>query len=428
MLLTRLIAAAGCVVMLATGCAFHGLNSLPLPGTVGDGTGAQIYHAQFANIGTLESNSPVMIDNVVVGSVRKMTFSNWHIDVDLSVERDVVVPANAVASIGQTSLLGSLHVALDPPVGQSPSGRLAPGATLPLQDSSTYPSTEQTLSSLAAVVNGGGLGQIGDIIHNFNSALSGRQSDVRDLLTRLDHFVGVLDAQRANLITSIQALNRLAGTFASQRDVISDALLKIPPALDVLIAERPHITTALDKLRVLSDTSTRLVNDSQADLVTNLRNLDPTIRALADVGDGLDRALATATVFPLSQNVIDRGLRGDYMNLFAVIDLTIPRLKRTLMLGTRWGQPGAALVPAPGDPYYLRYTYDPLTMPITPAPAAPGPPGGAPPAADGASPPPEGASRMPGEAVPTLPGDPSPPIFAGPYGGPSAPAAPAGGG
>ena len=428
MLLTRVIAVAGCVAVEATGCAFHGLNSLPLPGTVGDGTDAQIYHAEFANIGTLESNSPVMIDDVVVGSVRKMTFSNWHIDVDLSVERDVVVPANAVASIGQTSLLGSLHVALDPPVGQSPSGRLAPGATLPLQDSSTYPSTEQTLSSLAAVVNGGGLGQIGDIIHNFNAVLSGRQGDVRDLLTRLDHFVGVLNAQRDNLITSIQALNRLAGTFADQRDVISDALLKIPPALDVLIAERPRITTALNKLRVLSDTSTRLVNDSQADLVTNLRNLDPTIRALADVGDGLDQALATATVFPLSQNVIDRGALGDFMNLFAVIDLTVPRLKRSLMLGTRWGQPGAALEPAPGDPYYMRYTYDPLTMPITPAPAAPVPPGGAPPAVDGASPPPVDAPPMPGEAVPILPGDPPPPIFAGPYGGHSAPAAPAGGG
>ena len=426
--LARLIIVAGCVVVVATGCAFHGLNSLPLPGTVGDGPDAEIYHAKFANIGTLESNSPVMIDDVVVGSVRKMTFSNWHIDVDLSVQHGVVVPANAVASIGQTSLLGSLHVALDPPVGQSPSGRLAPGATLPLQESATYPTTEQALSSLSVVVNGGGLGQIGDIIHSFNAVLSGRQGDVRDLLTRLDHFVGVLDAQRNNLITSIQALNRLAGTFADQRDVISQALRKIPPALDVLIAERPRITTALDKLRAFSDTTTRLVNDSQADLVTNLRNLDPTIRALADVGDGLDQALATASVFPLGQNVIDRGLRGDFMNLFAIIDLTVPRLKRSLLLGTRWGQPGAALVPAPGDPYYLRYTYDPLTMPITPAPTAPVPPGSAPQAGNGAPPPAEEAPPVPGEAVPLVPGNPPPAIFAGPYGQPGTPVAPVGGG
>ncbi|MDT5096710.1 MAG: phospholipid/cholesterol/gamma-HCH transport system substrate-binding protein [Mycobacterium sp.] len=431
--LTRLITVACCVVGVATGCAFHGLNSLPLPGTLGDGPGAQIYHAEFANIGTLESNSPVMIDDVVVGSVRKMTFSDWHIDVDLSVEADVVVPANAAATIGQTSLLGSLHVALDPPVGQSPSGRLAPGATLPLQESVTYPTTEQTLSSLSAVVNGGGLGQIGNIIGNFNAALSGRQDDVRDVLTRLDKFVGVLDAQRAEVIASIQALNRLAGTFAGQRDVISEALLKIPPALDVLIAERPRITAALDKLRILSGTSTRLVDDSQADLVTNLRNLDPTIRALADVGDGLDQALATATVFPLGQNVIDRGARGDFMNLFAIIDLTIPRLKRSLMLGTRWGEPGAALVPAPGEPYYLRYTYDPLMTPITGAATVPTAPGGAPQPVDGAPPLPQSAPLTPGEAAPVLPRGPSPPIFAGPYGAPGAPAgaqpaAPAGGG
>jgi phospholipid/cholesterol/gamma-HCH transport system substrate-binding protein len=420
--LARLTAIAGCVVALATGCAFHGLNSLPLPGTVGGGSGAQIYHAQFANIGTLEPNSPVMIDDVVVGSVRKMTFSNWHIDVDLAVQHDVVVPANAVATIGQTSLLGSLHVALDPPVGQPPSGRLETGATLPLQKSATYPTTEQTLSSLSTVVNGGGLGQLGDIIHNFNAALSGRQGDVRDLLTRLDDFVGMLDAQRGDLIASIQALNRLSGTFAGQRDVISEALVKIPPALDVLIAERPRIIAALDKLRVFSDTSTRLVNDSQADLVTNLRNLDPTIRALADVGDGLDQALATATVFPLGQNVIDRGARGDFMNLFAIIDLTIPRLKRSLMLGTRWGEPGAALVPAPGEPYYLRYTYDPLMIPITSSTGAPVPPGGPPPPADGERPLSEGTAVAPGYAGPVPPAGPPSAIFAGPYGDPSAPA------
>ena len=56
---------------------------------------------------TLESNSPVLISDVVVGSVGKMTVDNWHADVEISVKPDVVVPANAVATVGQTSLLGS---------------------------------------------------------------------------------------------------------------------------------------------------------------------------------------------------------------------------------------------------------------------------------------------------------------------------------
>jgi virulence factor Mce-like protein len=418
----RLLVVVCSVAVTATGCAFHGVNSLPLPGAVGRGSGATIYHVEIANVGTLESNSPVMIDDVVVGSVGKMTVQGWHADVEISVKPDVIIPANAAASVGQTSLLGSMHLSVDPPLGQPPTGRLQPGATIGLDRSSTYPSTEQTLSSLSAVVNGGGLGQIGDIIHNFNAALSGREDQVRDLITRLDTVVGMLDAQHDNIIASVQSLNRLAATFAQQRDVITEALRKIPPTLEVLNKERPRITTALDKLRVFSDTASGLVNDTQADLVRNLQNLEPTIKALADIGPDLDAALAQATVYPYGQSFIDRAVRGDYVNFYAILDLTYPRLKRTLFAGTRWGQEGAAFVPAPGDPWYLNYTYDPLGAGVRPPPADAAPP------QDAAAPAvPAEAAPMPPVKEPLLPvvpplstEMPSPPgssplqIFAGP--------------
>ncbi|MDA3638778.1 MCE family protein [Mycobacterium xenopi] len=375
----RVLAIGCCALLSVTGCAFHGLNSLPLPGAVGRGPGANIYHVEIPNVSTLESNSPVMIDDVVVGSVGPMRVKDWHADVEISVKRDVVVPANAVASVGQTSLLGSMHLELNPPLGQPGIGRLQPGATIPLNRSSTYPSTEQTLSSLSIVVNGGGLGQIGEIVHNFSAALSGRESAVRDLINRLDTFVGTLDQQRDNIVASIQALNRLSTTFAGQRDALTRALRKVPPALDVLIKERPRFTAALDKLRVFSNTATGLINDTQADLVKNLKNLEPTIRALADVGPELDTAIAAATVFPFTQNFVDRAVRGDYFNLHVDLDLSIPRLKRGLLLGTHWGQLDMPLVPAPGEPYYLNYTLDPLHAGVAPRLPGPPPPGAAPP-------------------------------------------------
>jgi virulence factor Mce-like protein len=380
----RAFAIGSCVMLTVTGCAFHGLNSLPLPGAVGRGPGADIYHVEIPNVGTMESNSPVMIDDVVVGSVGSMKVQGWHADVEISVKRDVVIPANVVASVGQTSLLGSMHLALNTPPGQSGSGRLKPGSTIPLTRSSVYPSTEQTLSSLGAVVNGGGLGQIGEIIHNFTASLSGREGAVRDLITRLDTFVGTLDQQRDNIVASIDALNRLFGTFAAQRDVLTQALRKVPPALDVLIKERPRLTTALDKLRVFSNTATGLINDTEADLIKDLQNLEPTIGALADVGPELDTALAATFVFPFTQNFVDRAVRGDYFNLHVELDLSIPRLKRGLMLGTHWGQLDQPLVPPPGSPYYLNYTLDPMHNPVRPpwvgpdGPPLPGPPPGAP--------------------------------------------------
>jgi virulence factor Mce-like protein len=317
-----------------------------------------------------------------------MRVQGWHADVEISVKRGVFIPANVVASVGQTSLLGSMHLELNTPLGQPGSGRLQPGATIPLSRSSAYPSTEQTLSSLGAVVNGGGLGQIAEIIHNFTAALSGREGAVRDLLTRLDTFVGTLDQQKDNIVDSIQALNRLTATFAGQRDVLTQALRKVPPALDVLIRERPRLTTALDKLRVFSNTATGLINDTQADLVKNLQNLEPTIRALADIGPELDTGLSAAFVFPFTQNFVDRAVRGDYFNLHVQLDLSIPRLKRGLLLGTHWGQLDMPEPPAPGEPYYLNYTLDPMHAALrppwvggpgpAPGPPLPGPPPAAP--------------------------------------------------
>ena len=414
--LRRLLAIGCCVMLTGTGCAFHGLNSLPLPGAVGRGPDADTYHVELANVITMESNSPVMIDDVVVGSVGPMTVKDWHADVQISVKHDLVIPANVEASIGQTSLLGSMHLELNPPLGQPGVGRLRPGATIPLSRSSTYPSTEQTLSSLSLIINGGGLSQIGEIIHNFSAALAGRGGAVRDLINRFDTFVGTLDQQRDNIVASIQALDQLAGTFAAQRDVLTQALRKLPPALDVLIKERPRLTAALDGLRKFSNTATGLINDTQADLVRNLKNLEPTVKGLADVGPDIDTALAALTVFPFTQNFVDRAIRGDYFNLHVILDLTIPKLKSGLFLGTHWGQLGEQLIPAPGDPPYLQYTRDPLhggfgPRPGPPPPGPPASPDGVPPAGPQAPPPP--GPPAPGPAQPNL-------QFSAPLPGPAA--------
>jgi virulence factor Mce-like protein len=422
----QLAVIGACASLTLSGCAFQGLNSLPLPGAVGRGPDAATYHVELENVATLESNSPVLMSDVVVGSVGKMTVDNWHANVEISVKPDAVVPANAVATVGQTSLLGSMHLALNPPLGEKPTGRLQPGSTIPLNKSTIYPSTERTLSSLSTVANGGGLGQIGDIVHNFSSAVSGREPEIRELLTRLDNFVGVLDAQHDNIIASIQQLNRVAGTFAGQRDVIDRALKDIPPALDVLIKERPQLTTALTKLGQFSDTASGLVNDAGDDLVTDLKNLEPTLKALADIGPDLSSALIWATAFPYGPGFADTITRGDYINLVAIFDLTYPRLKKTMLLGTRWGDENAKLIPAPGDPYYLNYSYQPLTVGVAPPPDQALPP--PPPSPDGA-PPPIVGPVLPVVPPPTAPqmiqtqAGPESAIFAGPF-GPDAPAPP----
>jgi len=220
---------------------------------------------------------------------------------------------------------------------------------------------------------------------------SGRQGDIRDLLGRLDTFVGALNDQRDNIIATVTELNRFAATVAGQQDVVTRALRDIPPALDVLLRERPRLIEALGKLRTFSDTAATVVDDVSDDLVANLANLEPVFRALADVGPDIDTGLGYALTFPLNQNIIDRGVRGDYMNLFVTVDLTLGRFKRGLLAGTSFGDENAPLVPAPGDPgYETFYSKNPLgdavappagvmgpdRLPLPPPPAAPATGGG----------------------------------------------------
>ncbi|MBB3753833.1 virulence factor Mce-like protein [Mycolicibacterium sp. BK634] len=365
------------VTLSLSGCQWRGLNSLPLPGATGRVPGAAVYYIDISDVGSLDSNSPVKLNDVTVGSVGDMSVHNWHARVTVFIEPGITVPANATATVGQTSLLGSSHIALDPPVGAVPTGQLPARSTIPLSRSTTAPTTEQTLAALSVVVNGGGLGQIGDIVKQFNNALNGREGAIRDLLTRLDTFVGVFAAQRADVIATMEQLNALTATIAGQRDTITRALAELPPALDILVREEPRLTAALDKLHVFSDTATGVISDVKTDLVANLRHLEPTVRALADVGEDIDTAIAAATTFPQNQYFIDHAVKGDYVNLAGAFDFTLPRLKHDLLAGTRWGDIGVALQAALGDPGYAEQNpgtppaADPTNLAQSP-PAVPG--------------------------------------------------------
>ena len=290
----RRLLAIGCSVMVTvTGCAFQGVNSLPLPGAVGRGGGAAVYHVELANVGTLESNSPVLIDDVVVGSVGTMTVAR------LAHRRRSVARARRRRP-GERRGDGRS----DQPAGVDARGARSaararrraggwrPAPRSALNDSSTYPSTEQTLSSLSAIVNGGGLGQVGDIVHNFNVALSGREDDVRDLLDSARHVRrNALIEQRDNIIATIDELNRFAITLGGQQDVL-DACTEQDPAragrADQGTTEAHH--RAGEAGHAAATRLSGLVNDTQADLVTNLQNLEPTLKALADVGPEIDTA------------------------------------------------------------------------------------------------------------------------------------------
>jgi phospholipid/cholesterol/gamma-HCH transport system substrate-binding protein len=317
-------------------CGWHGINSIPLPGTKGGGPGSFTIRAQLPDVNNIEQNSRVRMGDVTVGNVTHIERQGWHALLTMTINGDVNLPANATATIGQTSLLGSLHVELAPPKDVTPEGRLHEGSLIPLSSGGAYPSTEQTLAAVSLLLNGGGIGQIQEITRTLNTAFAGREDDLRSLIHQLDGFATYVNDQTGDIIAASNSLNNLVGQFADHKPVVDKALKTIPDALSVLKDERNTLADALDQLGKFSALTADSVNQTKENLVKELKDLGPVLQSLADAGPALTRSLGFYATYPFPKDTLTKWLRGDYANLTAVIDLTLSRLDAGLFTGTRY--------------------------------------------------------------------------------------------
>lgn len=315
---TAVWAATG--ALLLTGCEFNGLYDVPLPG--GAAADGDAYHVtvEFRDVLDLVPQSAVKVNNVTVGSVEKIELRGWHARARLRIDDHVKLPANAVAGIRQTSMLGEKYVSLAKPSGVSPAGTLTDGARIPLSRSGRNPEIEEVLSALSALLNGGGVAQLHTITKELNNSLEGREDRVRSLLTELDTFIGSLDGQRNEIVRALKGLNKLGRTLRKEKTTITQAVESIPPGLKVLADQRKDLTKMLTALSRLGRTGTKVIKASHEDTVANLKNLQPILSELNRAGDDLPNALELMTTYPFPRNATS-AIKGDYTNLHITADL-----------------------------------------------------------------------------------------------------------
>ena len=334
--LAGIVFIATLAAMLATGCEWRGLNTFALPGTQGKGPGSFTIQAQLPDVDRLQPNSRVRVNDVTVGSVTRIERQDWHALVTMNLNGDVVLPANATASLGQTSLLGSLHIELAVPTDAPPEGRLHQGSLIPLSAGKAYPSTEQTLAAASVLLNNGGLGQVQDISRALSTAFAGREGDLRSLLSQLDTFIGRVNGQTDDIIRATDSLNGLVDQFAAQKPVIDKGLDTIPAALAVLNKERDNLIDAVTELGKFSALAADSVNQTKTSLVRELKDLGPVLESLGNAGKSITRSLNLITTFPFAKDSLTKWFRGDYANVSLVVDMTLSRFDAALFTGTRW--------------------------------------------------------------------------------------------
>jgi len=342
----RRIAGVLAGVLLLASCSdggFSGLYNTPLPGGADLGDHPYRVTAQFSDVLDLVPQASVKVNDVPVGRVEKIELApDTHSAlVTLTVNGDIVLPANAGAELRQSSLLGEKFVELHTPTAEVATGRLADGANIPLARTNRNPEVEEVLGALSLLLNGGGVEQLQKISRELTNALSGNEPQIRALLSHVDEIATELDASKGEIVRAIDGLNKLSGTLVTQTGNLTTALDHLAPGLKVVTEQRDQLVGMLDALNKLSGVAVDTVNKSGDQLIANLKALQPSLHKLVEAGDNLPKALQILLTYPLPDyagNVI----KGDYANVEATVDLNLDTLLENLSNSSQ------SFIPIPG--------------------------------------------------------------------------------
>ncbi|MEP9362313.1 MCE family protein [Nocardioides sp. CN2-186] len=327
--LTALRALVAVVVgmVLLTGCDFD-VYKLPLPGGTDVGSDPITVKAEFRDVLDLVPKSSVKVNDVSVGQVTDVSLDGDHAVVTMQLPHDTELPANAIAEIRQTSLLGEKFVALSPPSDVAPTGQLADGAVITLDQTGRNPEVEEVLGALSLLLNGGGVAQLKTIATEVNKALGGREDATRSALEQIKIFMTQLDDNKADIVDAIESVNRLAKSVRAQQGSIDSALEELPSALTSLDKQRGDLVKMLQSLDRLSGVGVRVIKASKDATIESLRQLNPVLTELANSGDALVKSFNVFLTYPFVDEVVGRDPQvarnlhmGDYTNLSIELDL-----------------------------------------------------------------------------------------------------------
>ncbi len=355
--------------VLLTSCGnWRGIANVPLPGGPGSGPGSYKIYVQMPNTMALNGNSRVLVADIFVGTVRSIGLKNWVATLTVDLDKSVKLPKNATAKIGQTSLLGSQHVELAAPPDPSPQP-LKAGDTIALGNSSTYPSTEQTLASLAMVLRGGGVPNLEVIQNEVYKILAGRAQQIRDFLGKLDTFASRLNHQRNDIRHAVDSTDRLLKRVADRSDTIDRALTEFPPLVDHFNKQRDLFADTVEAVGRVSNVTDQTFRASRGDLHQDLQDLQRPLKQLGRSAPYLVDALTLLLSPPFNIDSVPKIVRGDYINVSGALDLTLSTVDNAIFTGTgfsgalraleqSWGRDPATMVPD------VRFTPNPADAPV----------------------------------------------------------------
>jgi phospholipid/cholesterol/gamma-HCH transport system substrate-binding protein len=275
--------------------------------------------AEFTDSVGLYPGNPVAVLGIPVGTVTALRPAGTKVVVDMELDPDVPVPADAGAVTLSPSLVTDRRVELTPAYTGGP--RLADGDLIPLGRTRTpveidrvFAAADRLAGALNKVDGPGGRPALSEVLDTTAETFAGNGDKLRRALHGLAAAVGVGADQRDQLVALIRAVDHLTGAAAEQDGTIRSFSTNLTDATALLDRQGPDLVRSLDEITELLDRTDALVRDNREAGGATLDDLRVTAHTLAGRTRELSEALDTLPVlFQNLTNIVDpqrKALRG----------------------------------------------------------------------------------------------------------------------
>ncbi|MFC7343394.1 MCE family protein [Saccharopolyspora griseoalba] len=281
---TRVLALCSALVLVTAGALWWMFSH----------TGTRIT-AHFDRAVGLYAGSSVRVLGVEVGRIEAVRPEGPTVRVDMRIDDEVRIPANAGALVVAPSLVSDRYVQLTPAYTGGP--ELPTGAVLERDRTATPAELDELVANVNALSQALGPdganrhGALSDLINTSAATMRGNGQDLNTTIKRLGELSAVLSDNRGDLFATVDHLNEFTATLARSDQQIQEFHGRMADTTTFLAGEREQLGASLHELAGALGEVQRFVHDNREHVSSNVEQLTGITQALVDQREALAEVL-----------------------------------------------------------------------------------------------------------------------------------------
>lgn len=271
--------------------------------------GAKTYHAQLSHTAGLRVKEGVQIAGVEVGEVKHIEVAGDHVNIDFTIDKDLMIGSQTTAAVKVGTLLGTHYLAVNP-LG----GGALPDDTIPLSRTSVPFNLQDVIDEGTKAVDeldgakiAESLSVVGDMLKAAGPSLGPAFKGV----TRISEVITKRDEQISELLDASQSISQqLSESTGDLTELMRESNLVI----EELVKRRKAIRSLLSDVSSITATISQILDDNADKLGPMLKDLDMVTAVLNARDDQLRLALHRLAV--TSRYMANATGDGPFVNLY----------------------------------------------------------------------------------------------------------------